>query len=67
MGVAVYIEGKTLLHIIQSNSETLISNAYLEKYNSSPNKYHWLQFVKNILYDLGFGCRADLYHSGNDE
>ena len=40
--------------MIQSDNETLISKAYLEQYNSSPDKCLWLQFVKNILHELGF-------------
>lgn len=42
------------MHILQSGSETLISKAYIEQYNSSNDKCPWVQFVKNILQDLGF-------------
>ena len=41
-------------HILQSGSETLISKAYLEQYNSSSDKCLWVKFVKSILCDLGF-------------
>ena len=40
--------------MIQSDNETLISKAYLEQYNSSPDKCLWLKFVKNISHELGF-------------
>ena len=33
------------LHMIQSDNETLISKAYLEQYNSSPDKCHWLKHI----------------------
>ena len=42
------------LHILQSGSETLISKAYLEQYNSSSDKCIWVKFVKIIFCDLGF-------------
>ena len=42
------------LHILQSDSETLLSKAYIEQYNSSSDKRLWIQFIKNILCDLGF-------------
>ena len=41
------------LHMMQSDNKALISKAYLEQYNSSPDKSHRLQFVENILHDLG--------------
>ena len=42
------------LHTIQSNKDSLISKAYQEQMNDSGDKCMWLQFVKNILFDLGF-------------
>ena len=42
------------MHIIQPSSESLISKAYLEQLTSKNDKFLWIQFVKNILQDLGF-------------
>ena len=43
------------LHTIQSNSDSLLQNAYQEQVTSSNNNNNiWLQFVKSMLYDLGF-------------
>ena len=42
------------LHTIQSNKDSLISKAYQEQMIDSGDKCMWLQFVKNILFDLGF-------------
>ena len=42
------------LHTIQSNKDSLISKAYQEQMNDSGDKSMWLQFVKNILFGLGF-------------
>ena len=42
------------LHTIQSNKDSLVSKAYQEQMNDSGDKCMWLQFVKNILFDLGF-------------
>ena len=43
------------LHTIQSNSDSLLQKAYQEQVNSSNNNNNmWLQFVKSLLYDLGF-------------
>ena len=42
------------LHVICSNRENLASKAYLEQFNSSGEKYAWLNFVKRVLCHLGF-------------
>ena len=42
------------LHIVQSKSESLISEAYWKQHNNSGVKSLWLNFVKNVLEDLGF-------------
>lgn len=42
------------MHILQSGSESLISKAYIEQFTGSWDKHLWTQFVKNMLYDLGF-------------
>ena len=43
------------LHTIQSNTVSLLQKAYPEQMNSSnTNNNIWLQFVKSLLYDLGF-------------
>ena len=42
------------LHTIQSNTDSLVKKAYHEQMNGSNNKCAWLQFIKSILYDLGF-------------
>ena len=42
------------LHIIQSNTDSLLQKAYQEQMNGSNDKSIWLQFVKSLLYDLGF-------------
>ena len=42
------------LRVICSNPENLASKAYLEQFNSSGEKYAWLNFVKRVLFDLGF-------------
>ena len=42
------------LHTVQSKSESLISEAYWEQLNNSGVKSLWLNFVKNVLEDLGF-------------
>lgn len=42
------------LHTIQSNTDSLLQKAYQEQVNSSINNSIWLQFVKSLLYDLGF-------------
>ena len=43
------------LHTIQSTSDSLLQKAYQEQVNSSNNNNNiWLQFVKSMLYDLGF-------------
>ena len=40
---------------MQSSSNSLaVYNAYLEHYSNSCSKSLWLNFVKNILNDLGF-------------
>lgn len=42
------------LHAMQSSASSLIYKAYWEQYNNSCSKTLWLNFVKNILCDLGF-------------
>lgn len=42
------------VHVINSKNDTLVSKAYHEQITSSRNKYIWSDFVKNVLYDLGF-------------
>ncbi|MCG7891851.1 MAG: reverse transcriptase family protein [Candidatus Thiodiazotropha endolucinida] len=42
------------LHALQSSSSSLVNKAYLEQYGNSSSKSLWLNFVKNILNDLGF-------------
>ena len=42
------------LHTIQSNTDSLLQKAYQEQMNGSNDKSIWLQFVKSLLYDLGF-------------
>ena len=43
------------LHTTQSNTDSLLHKAYREQMNSSnTNNNIWLQFVKFVLYDLGF-------------
>ncbi|MCU7801431.1 MAG: hypothetical protein KZQ70_15200, partial [gamma proteobacterium symbiont of Lucinoma myriamae] len=42
------------LHTIQSNTDSLLQKAYQEQVNFSINNSIWLQFVKSLLYDLGF-------------
>ena len=42
------------MHIIQSSKKSLISKAYLEQLTSKNDKFLWIQFIKNILQDLGF-------------
>ena len=44
----------SLLHTIQSNSESLISAAYWEQYNNPGLKSLWSGFIKTILSDIGF-------------
>ena len=41
------------LHTVQSKIESLISEAYWEQLNNSGVKSLWLNFVKNVLEDLG--------------
>ena len=53
------------MHILQSGSESLISKAYMEQYNSSPDKHLWKQFVKNMLHDLGFSHVWDNHSTFN--
>ena len=53
------------LHILHSGGETLISKAYLEQYHSSPDKCLWIQFVKNMLQDLGFSHVWDNHSTFN--
>ena len=53
------------MHILQSGSESLISKAYMEQYNSSPVKHLWKQFVKNMLHDLGFSHVWDNHSTFN--
>ena len=40
------------LHVVQSSDKSLINKAYLEQCNNSNSQ--WLNFVKNLLCDLGF-------------
>lgn len=42
------------IHITQSNTDTLLTKAYMEQLNGSADKSRWILFIKNILYDLGF-------------
>ena len=42
------------LHTTQSNANSLLQKAYQEQVNSSNDNSLWLQFVKNLLCDLGF-------------
>ena len=43
------------LHTIQSNTDSLLQKAYREQMGSSVNnKNIWEQFVRSLLYDLGF-------------
>ena len=42
------------IHTVQSGSESIISKAYWEQFNSPSLKSTWLCFIKNILTDLGF-------------
>ena len=43
------------IHTIQSNTDSLLQKAYREQVNSSNNNSMlWLQFIKSLLYDLGF-------------
>lgn len=42
------------LHTTQSKSDSLISKAYWEQFSSSNDKGTWVQFIKRILYELGF-------------
>ena len=45
------------LHVICSNRENLASKAYLEQFNSSGEKYAWLNFVKkSIMWSGIFTC-----------
>ena len=53
------------MHILQSGSESLISKAYMEQYNSSPDKHLWKQIVKNMLHDLGFSHVWDNHSTFN--
>ena len=53
------------MHILQSGSESLICKAYMEQYNSSPDKHLWKQFVKKMLHDLGFSHVWDNHSSFN--
>ena len=43
-----------LLHTSQSNTDSLLQKVYQEQMNGSNDKIIWLQFVKFLLYDLGF-------------
>lgn len=42
------------LHAMKSGTSSLVYKAYLEQYGNSSSKSSWLNFVKNILNDLGF-------------
>ena len=42
------------LHTIQSNANSLLQKAYQEQVDSFNEISIWLQFVKNVLFDLGF-------------
>ena len=43
------------IHTIQSNTDSILQKAYREQMGSSNNNNNiWLQFVKSLLYDLGF-------------
>ena len=42
------------IHTIQSNNESLLSEAYWEQCNNPVLKSSWLSFVKNVLTDLRF-------------
>ena len=42
------------IHTLQSDNESLISQAYWEHLNNHSMKSPWICFVKNILTDLGF-------------
>ena len=65
--VVQYITGclNFWMHILQSGNESLISKAYMEQYNSSPDKHLWKHFVKNMLHDLGFSHVWDNHSTFN--
>ena len=42
------------VHIIQSNSNSLISKAYTEQLNANIDSSRWLQIVRYLQQDLGF-------------
>ena len=42
------------VHVVQSKINSLISQAYWEQCNTLGGKSMWLNFVKNVLYELGF-------------
>ena len=42
------------VHVVQSKRDSLILKAYWEQFNTLDGKSMWLNFVKNVLYELGF-------------
>ncbi|MEW8545934.1 MAG: reverse transcriptase family protein, partial [Candidatus Thiodiazotropha sp.] len=42
------------LHIIQSSCDSLVAKAYLEQINGPNDRSIWVQFIKNVMCDLGF-------------